>query len=192
MDYEAYTSPSTELAIDLANIDPSEPAAIDAFLAAHHEWLSLRTRLTLRPDEREEIAAVAAMIRAVAAATDEESVIERLNALLAKSAPHPRVTNHDGRLHVHYSRDRSNAVEQLTTTVAVGITLLVTAHGWKRLGICSATDCQDVYIDTSRNQTRRFCSGTCSSRSSVAAYRARQRQRPGRSPTPTVAGVRRA
>lgn len=175
MDYEAYTSPSTELAIDLANVDCSDPDDVEKFLAVHEEWLTPRTRLTLRPAEREELATVATMVRAVAAAQDEESVIERLNALLAKSTPHPRVTNHDGRLHVHYSRDRSTAVEQLTTTVAVGITLLVTAHGWKRLGICGAVDCQDVFIDTSRNQTRRFCSGRCSSRSSVAAFRARQK-----------------
>jgi len=188
MDYEAYTSPSTELAIDLANLDPSEPAAIESFLAVHEEWLTPRTRLTLRPSERDELTTVAGMIRAVAAAEDEKSVIERLNALLAKSTPHPRVTNHDGRLHVHYSRDRSTAVEQLTTTVAVGITLLVTAHGWKRLGICGASDCQDVFIDTSRNQTRRFCSGTCSSRSSVAAYRARQRERPGGAQPPPWLG----
>ncbi len=175
MDYEAYTSPSTELAIDLANVDVTRPAALDAFLAEHDEWLTPRTRLTLRPDERVELAEVTGMIRAVAAAQDEESVIDRLNDLLSKSTPHPRVTNHDGRLHVHYSRDRSTAVEQITTTVAVGITLLVSAHGWARLGICSAIDCQDVYVDTSRNQTRRFCSGTCSSRSSVAAFRARQK-----------------
>lgn len=175
MDYEAYTSPSTELAIDLANLDSSIPAAVDAFLAVHEEWLTPRTRLTLRPAEREGLAAVSAMLRAIARADDEQTVIDRLNALLAKSSPQPRVTNHDGRLHVHYSRDRADAVEQITTTVAVGITLLVTTHGWQRLGICSAGDCQDVYVDTSRNRTRRFCSGTCSSRSSVAAYRARQK-----------------
>lgn len=176
MDYEAYTSPSTELAIDLANVELSEPGAIDTFLVAHDEWLAPRTRTALRPAERAELAKVARMVRAVAAAEDEVSVIDRLNDLLAKSTPHPRVTNHDGRLHVHYSRDRSTAVEQVTTTVAVGITLLVTAHGWMRLGICSALACQDVYVDTSRNQTRRFCSGTCSSRSSVAAFRARQKR----------------
>jgi len=188
MDYEAYTSPSTELAIHLANVDTSEPAAVDAFLSDHEEWLTPGTRLALRAAERDELATVAAMIRAVATAQDEESVIQRLNTLLAKSTPHPRVTNHDGRLHVHYSRERSTAVEQLTTTVAVGITLLVTAHGWKRLGICGAADCQAVFIDTSRNQTRRFCSGTCSSRSSVAAYRARQRERPGGAQPPAWLG----
>lgn len=175
MDYEAYASPSTELAIDLANIDLSVPDPVGVFLAAHAEWLTPRTRLALRPAERSELLAVAAMIRAVAAADNEEVVIDRLNVLLAKSTPHPRLTNHDGRVHVHYSRERATAVEQLTTTVAVGITLLVTAHGWQRLGICSAVDCQDVYVDTSRNRTRRFCSGTCSSRSSVAAFRARRK-----------------
>jgi hypothetical protein len=175
MDYDAYTSPSTELAIDLANVEVAEPGDLDSFLATHQEWLTPRTRLILRPSERDELAEVSSMIRAVAVAEDEETVIDRLNALLAKSTPHPRVTNHDGRLHMHYSRDRSTAVEQIATTVAVGISLLVTAHGWDRLGICSAADCHDVYVDTSRNQTRRFCSGTCSSRSSVAAYRARQK-----------------
>jgi len=175
MDYEAYSSPSTELAIDLANVKVTEPGALEGFLVAHQEWLTPRTRIALRQSERDELAEVSAMLRAVAVADDEDSVIDRLNALLARSTPHPRVTNHDGRLHVHYSRDRSTAVEQITTTVAVGITLLVTAHGWQRLGICSAVDCQDVYVDTSRNQTRRFCSGTCSSRSSVAAFRARKK-----------------
>lgn len=175
MDYETYTSYSTELAIDLANVDVSRSGAIEEFVSGHEEWLNSGTRTNLRPAERTELAEISAMIRAVAAAEDEEAIIERLNALLARSTPHPRVTNHDGHLHVHYSRERCTAVEQITTTVAVGMTLLVTAHGWARLGICGADDCQDVYVDTSRNQTRRFCSGTCSSRSSVAAFRARQR-----------------
>lgn len=174
MDYDAYNSPSTELAVNLANVAVDQRGAVEEFVAAHIDWLAPRTRQALRRTEVKELAGVAAMIRAVAAAADEATVIERLNDLLAKAKPHPRVTNHDGRLHVHYSRDRATAVEQITTTVAIGVTLLITAHGWARLGICSAVDCQDVFVDTSRNQTRRFCSGTCSSRSSVAAYRARK------------------
>ncbi|MFC4585949.1 CGNR zinc finger domain-containing protein [Sphaerisporangium corydalis] len=35
----------------------------------------------------------------------------------------------------------------------------------------------DSYIDRSRNRSRRFCSGACASRTTVAAHRARSRAR---------------
>jgi predicted RNA-binding Zn ribbon-like protein len=38
-----------------------------------------------------------------------------------------------------------------------------------------AETCPDVYVDTSRNASRRYCSDTCASRATVAAYRARQK-----------------
>ena len=41
-----------------------------------------------------------------------------------------------------------------------------------RLGLAGR---RGVYIDTSRNASRRYCSNTCASRSTVAAYRARQK-----------------
>jgi predicted RNA-binding Zn ribbon-like protein len=52
---------------------------------------------------------------------------------------------------------------------------VVVQHGWQRLGVCSAEGCDDVYVDTSRNASRRYCSNTCASRSTVAAYRARRK-----------------
>ena len=87
----------------------------------------------------------------------------------------PYATAHDGELHLHYARPDSPALEQLTTTVAMGLSQVVVQHGWQRLGICSAEGCDDVYVDTSRNASRRYCSNTCASRSTVAAYRARQK-----------------
>jgi predicted RNA-binding Zn ribbon-like protein len=67
-------------------------------------------------------------------------------------------------------------MEQLTTTVAMGLSQVVVQHGWQRIGVCSAEGCDDVYVDTSRNASRRYCSNTCASRSTVAAYRARQKE----------------
>ena len=37
------------------------------------------------------------------------------------------------------------------------------------------TTCEHVYVDTSPNRSRRYCSERCSSRANVAAYRARRR-----------------
>ena len=44
-----------------------------------------------------------------------------------------------------------------------------------RLGVCHASSCDNVFVDTSPNQSRRYCSDRCSSRANVAAYRARQK-----------------
>jgi predicted RNA-binding Zn ribbon-like protein len=41
--------------------------------------------------------------------------------------------------------------------------------------VCHAASCTNVFVDTSPNQSRRYCSDRCSSRENVAAYRARQR-----------------
>ena len=111
----------------------------------------------------------------VALAESEKDVLERLNELLALARPRPYATDHDGELHLHYARADAPVLEQLTTTVAMGLSQVVVQHGWQRLGVCAAEDCDNVYVDTSRNASRRYCSNTCASRSTVAAYRARQK-----------------
>jgi predicted RNA-binding Zn ribbon-like protein len=115
------------------------------------------------------------MVRGVAVADSQDAVLARLNELLAVARPRPYATDHDGELHLHYARPDAPVLEQLTTTVAMGISQVVVQHGWQRLGVCSAEGCDDVYVDTSRNASRRYCSNTCASRSTVAAYRARQK-----------------
>jgi predicted RNA-binding Zn ribbon-like protein len=44
-----------------------------------------------------------------------------------------------------------------------------------RLGVCSAPACDRVYVDGSKNGTRRFCSTQCQSRVKAAVHRARTR-----------------
>lgn len=175
MDYDTYSSHAVQLAVDLANTEYDDAATITDFLATHRDWFTGRTRLRLTPAERESVADLGRRVRAVVEADTEEQVIDRLNALLSRANVAPRMTNHDGTLHVHYSGDRASVLEQLCTTVAVGMALLVSSYGWQRLGFCAAPDCQRVYVDTSRNSSRRYCSETCASRATVAAYRARQR-----------------
>jgi predicted RNA-binding Zn ribbon-like protein len=111
----------------------------------------------------------------VAAASTDDQAVERLNELLTLSSPVPRATNHDGELHLHYSRDGAPVVEQLGATVAMGLAHVVCRYGRERIGLCGADDCADVFIDTSRNRSRRYCSDTCASRTTVSAYRARKR-----------------
>jgi predicted RNA-binding Zn ribbon-like protein len=175
MDYDTYGSTAVELAIDLANADRSEPAWAGNFLRAHDEWFTTASSLDLTEADSAQVADVAVLIRAVALAGTQADVIARLNELLALAHPQPYATDHDGDLHLHYAGPDSPALEQLTTTVAMGLSSVVAQHGWQRLGLCTAEGCDNVYVDTSRNASRRYCSNTCASRSTVAAYRARQK-----------------
>jgi predicted RNA-binding Zn ribbon-like protein len=47
--------------------------------------------------------------------------------------------------------------------------------GADRFGTCTAAGCTDVFLDTTRNRSRRFCSERCATRSHVAALRSRRR-----------------
>jgi predicted RNA-binding Zn ribbon-like protein len=175
MNYDTYGSSAVELAIDLANAELDASNGVVAFLTAHDEWFSPDTSLQLSARETAQVVSSGRLVRDVALAESQDDVVSRLNELLALARPRPYATDHDGELHLHYARPDAPAVEQLTTTVAMGLSQVVVQHGWQRLGVCSAEGCDDVYVDTSRNASRRYCSNTCASRSTVAAYRARQK-----------------
>ena len=169
MDYDTYGSSAVELAIELANAVRDEPGWTQAFLGSHAEWFTGGTSLELSPREAQRAAETADLVRAVAVATTQDEVLARLNELLALARPRPYATDHDGELHLHYARPDAPVLEQLTTTVAMGLSQVVAQHGWQRLGVCSGEGCANVYVDTSRNASRRYCSNTCASRSTVAA-----------------------
>ena len=175
MNYDTYGARAVELAIDLANAQLNAPSEVVTFLTDHAEWFSAGTSCDLTDREAARTIEIAGMVRAVAVADSQDDVLARLNELLAVARPRPYATDHDGELHLHYARPDASALEQLTTTVAMGISQAVVQHGWQRLGVCSADGCDDVYVDTSRNASRRYCSNTCASRSTVAAYRARRK-----------------
>jgi predicted RNA-binding Zn ribbon-like protein len=175
VDYDTYGSGAVEIAIDLANAPLEGSGEVAAFLTAHAEWFAPGTDLALSERDAAKVRGTAELVRGVAVATSQPQVIERLNELLALARPRPYATDHDGELHLHYARPDSPALEQLTTTVAMGLSQVVVQHGWQRLGVCSAEGCDNVYVDTSRNASRRYCSNTCASRSTVAAYRARRK-----------------
>jgi len=57
---------------------------------------------------------------------------------------------------------------------ATGLAIAIGSDLCGRLGVCTADRCDRVYVDTSKNGTRRFCSTTCQNRVKSAAFRARQ------------------
>lgn len=110
-----------------------------------------------------------------AAGRDAEAVAE-LNALLEAYPVHPHIAGHDsGDWHMHpASRGASRAVDYLSGAVW-GLAVWLCEYGSARFGVCADDRCGNVYLDTSSNCCRRFCSERCATRSHVAAHRARKR-----------------
>ncbi len=108
---------------------------------------------------------------------DQEGAIERINALLRDVAATPQIATHDDQpWHMHYSAPGAPLAERITAGAAVGLAMLITEQGFERLGVCGADECLDVFVDTSRNRSRRFCNQTCSTKMHVAAHRARKKE----------------
>jgi predicted RNA-binding Zn ribbon-like protein len=47
--------------------------------------------------------------------------------------------------------------------------------GWDRFGICAGAPCCCVFVDRSKNRSRRFCSDLCADRVAQALHRERRR-----------------
>lgn len=113
-------------------------------------------------------------LRKVFAATDDAAAAEVLNGLLSEARATPMVSVHGGTPHLHFESENAGVAAWLASVTAMGLSFVLCDHGTERLGRCDSQQCNDVYIDTSRNRSRRYCSDTCASRENVAAFRRRQ------------------
>ena len=98
----------------------------------------------------------------------------------------PRISGHDvGDWHMHVTGRGSSASAEYLAGAIWGLAVWLCEYGSARFGVCADERCGNVYLDTSSNCCRRFCSERCATRSHVAAHRARKRAAGGRRRTPT-------
>ncbi|MDF6040766.1 CGNR zinc finger domain-containing protein [Streptomyces sp. JH14] len=157
-----YTAPSDKLAVAVSTALPpgsTDPADIEEDQAAY-------------------LAHSARQMRAVFEAVDEgliDDAASALNALLSSTGARPQLDRVDGepwQLHFHGAND-SLAVGW-SAGCATALALAIGSDHAGRLGVCQAAQCDRVYVDSSRNAARQFCSTTCQNRVKAAAFRARQ------------------
>lgn len=108
-------------------------------------------------------------------APDEDSAAALVNAILEDHGAVPRVEHEGGEFRLSFAPRQARIGVYLAITAAMGLAELMVESGRSRLGICSADECLDVYVDTSRNRSRRYCADACCTRKNVAAFRARRR-----------------
>lgn len=100
---------------------------------------------------------------------------EATNDLLAWARPQPRLDPSAGgwNLHFHGLTDELGIGWAAGCAAAVAMAIGSPLAG--RLGICEAPKCDRVYVDLSKNSTRRFCRTTCQNRVKNTAFRNRLR-----------------
>lgn len=182
MDFEHYDDQSVEVAVDLVNSYGTRPRrvagragqplpSLAAFFTDHD-----LTPAQFRPEDVAAAQRIADRLHDVFATSDAAEAVETLNEILAQHGAAPRVTQHDGTgWHLHYDPSESTAIDRLAVSAAMGLATVLCLDGLTRFGACDARDCGGVYVDTSRNRCRRYCSDGCTNRANVAAFRARRK-----------------
>ena len=132
--------------VDLADVDPSV------------ELLGRRLRLPL---------VIASMTGGFARGGE-------VNAILAEASAVPRLVRHDELdWHIHAVSLEAPLAERILVEAAMALVDVIRADETRRLQHCAADDCTGVYLDLSKNASRRYCSTRCGNRMAVRAYRAR-------------------
>jgi predicted RNA-binding Zn ribbon-like protein len=104
---------------------------------------------------------------------DETAAVAHLNALL-DGVPAPQLlAAGDG---WRFGWDEAGPAF-LSGTTAVALLDAIRRYGFGRFGVCAGAPCTGVYVDRSRNASRRYCCWLCADRVTQAAARARRRKR---------------
>ena len=108
---------------------------------------------------------------------DRDEAVGAVNAMLRDAKALPFLTRHDALdWHLHATSPDAPLAERIRAEAALALIDVIRMNEMRRLRVCAADDCRDVFVDLSKNRSRRFCDGGCGNRSNVAAYRARLRQ----------------
>jgi predicted RNA-binding Zn ribbon-like protein len=164
------------LAVDLVNTwDELEPdpellrdaAALKRFLVRHgYEAPRLGSR------DLAQARALRDALRAAFTARDEDAAVRELNGVLAGSAAKPQFERSGEEWGVRWVGRVSDSVAM---TTAMSLLEAITDDGWERFGICAGAPCCCVFVDRSKNRSRRFCSDLCADRVAQALHRERRR-----------------
>lgn len=184
MDFTHYTDDPVTLAVDLINsfgwVSGTEHletvADLEGLLA---QGAGIWASSLPSPTEADlaHVRELRSRLRTVFDSQDAEEAAAEINAILRQGGATPHLSTHGDGPHLHFEPAAGSLADWLAVITAMGLATVIADHGMERLGVCGASTCRDVYIDTSRNRSRLHCSDTCRTRENVAAHRQRRRHR---------------
>jgi len=165
------------LAVDLVNTwdeleaDPEllpDAASLRRFLGRHGFGSLVRAGA----GEVAEIRSVRDSLRTAFTARTEDEAVRALNAVLRKSAATPQFVREGEEWEIEWTGRLPDAIGSAT---AISLLEAIRSDGWDRFGICAGAPCCCVFVDRSKNRSRRFCSDLCADRVAQALHRQRRR-----------------
>ncbi|MBO3742594.1 CGNR zinc finger domain-containing protein [Actinoplanes flavus] len=106
---------------------------------------------------------------------DRDAAVEAVNRMLREARALPFLTRHDGSdWHIHATEPDAPLAERIRVEAALALIDVIRMNETGRLRVCEATDCTGLFLDLSRNGSKRFCSVRCGNRVNMIAFRARK------------------
>jgi predicted RNA-binding Zn ribbon-like protein len=164
------------LAVDLVNSwdvledDPElmkDPATLQRFLLRRGHG-----RFRTNTQDLAEVRAVRDALREAFSAKTEAEAVRLLNRIVARSGAKPQLERSGDRWRVRWVGPLADTVASATS---MSLLEAIRDDGWERFGMCAGAPCCCVFVDRSKNRSRRFCSDLCSDRVAQAALRSRRR-----------------
>ncbi|MFC7531909.1 CGNR zinc finger domain-containing protein [Actinoplanes sp. GCM10030250] len=177
-------APDTEEALDfvvaLANTAPGASRSGEDELVTVEQLSELLVRYSYsgRVDRDE------AELRAVRTAREllrevwtleRDEAVGAVNSMLREARALPYLARHDGSdWHIHATEPGAPLAERIRVEAALALIDVIRTNETGRLRVCGADDCTGLFLDLSRNGSKRFCSVRCGNRVNMIAFRARK------------------
>jgi predicted RNA-binding Zn ribbon-like protein len=102
--------------------------------------------------------------------------LDLVSAEARSAAAHRKVVREGGRFRWEWTTSRE--LDHMLRPIALSAADLLTGTDLDRLGHCAGEDCDWLFLDTSRNRSRRWCDmKECGNRAKVRRYHRRHRRR---------------
>ena len=130
-------------------------------------------RRSLTAAAAEDLREWALQLRTPFVVEDELERCDAINTLLDAGTARAYLTMHYGlRPHLHFAADEDDIVARVKAVTAGGLAIFTVESDGGRLGGCRRGGCPVVFVDTSRNGRRVYCSTTCGNYDAVRRHRA--------------------
>jgi predicted RNA-binding Zn ribbon-like protein len=173
------TVASLEFAVDLANtVSGATRSGIDELaevgqLSALLELHGYSGRVDHSAAELAEVHHTRDRLRAVWTLGRDAAATE-VNAMLREAGALPFLSRHDGfDWHLHATEADAPLAERIRVEMSLALVDVIRTDEMDRLRSCAADDCTGVFVDLSRNGSKRFCSVRCGNRVNMIAFRGR-------------------
>lgn len=154
-----------------------EPVGVERSAAISGVLVSAGRPARVSVAEGAELAAYAVTVRAVfvaSAAGEVDAAARLINELLLQTGARPQLDYGPDGWGLHFHGADDSVVLGWTAGLASALAICAGSDLAGVLGVCAAEPCDRVFVDSSKNGSRRFCSTRCQNRVKAAAHRSRR------------------